>query len=266
MEPRQPAAYAEWSAPAHLARFVACTFRSDRASTAEPVLPDGCIDIIWDGAQLIVAGPDSRPVWSAPVRSRVVGLRFRPGTGSLFLGVPADVLRDRRIDLALLWGKSDHLADTLFASSDDAECAAVLLRAVTGRLPDLDDPDPLVEAAVHAWAANDRSMSTHELAELAGITPRQVHRRFLSAVGYGPKFLQRVLRFQGFLGSCADSEFGLADLAVRSGYADQAHLNREARLLAGVTPLQLRAMRQDVRNVQDEPAADGIEHVPWNRC
>jgi AraC-like DNA-binding protein len=270
MNLRELPSYVEWSAPAPLARYVACTFRSSPAesdaSSAEPVLPDGCIDIIWDGARLILAGPDTRPVWSVPTAASVVGLRFRPGVGSLFLGLPADLVRDRRIDLGTLWGASDDIADALAACSDPRHSAEILLEAVARRLPDLEAPDPLVETAVRAWAANDRSLPTARLAELGGITPRQVHRRFLSAVGYGPKFLQRVLRFQAFLGSCHDWESGLAELAFGSGYADQAHLTREARLLAGVTPAQLRATRQDVRNVQDCQVSQGLQRVPWNRC
>jgi AraC-like DNA-binding protein len=249
---------------------VACTFTSNpadnQAASAEPVLPDGCIDIIWDGAQLIVAGPDTQPVWSPPTAPSVVGLRFRPGVGSLFFGVPASLLSDQRLDLEVLWTNSARIADELSACSDQRECAEALVAAVARRLPDLESPDPLVEAAVRTWAVNAASISTNDLAELAGLTPRQVHRRFLSAVGYGPKLLQRVLRFQAFLNSCRDTEFGLADLAFKSGYADQAHLTREARLLAGVTPGQLRATRQDVRNVQDGDVRQGVERHSWNRC
>src|SRR5947207_8547309 len=174
MNPRELPAYQEWHVPAHLARYVACTFSSSAAGNAEPVLPDGCIDIIWDGGQLIVAGPDTRPVWSVPTGPAVVGLRFRPGIGSLFLGVPAEVLRDQRIDLATLWDGSDQVADTLSGSSDPRQCAEILVEAAARRLPDLESPDRLVESAVRAWVANDPTLSTTRLAEVAGITPRQV--------------------------------------------------------------------------------------------
>jgi methylphosphotriester-DNA--protein-cysteine methyltransferase len=258
MQPKPSPTYAEWRAPAHLDRYVACTYRSNpaenSAASAEPVLPDGCIDLVWDGARLIIAGPDTQPVWSVPNAPSVVGLRFRPGIGSLFLGVPANVLRDQRMDLSLLWGDSDQLVETLATGSNARMCADVLTRAVAQRLPEVERPDPLVEGAMRMWANGGWSTSTVDVAELAGITSRQVHRRFLSAVGYGPKFLQRVLRFQAFLGSCGDGALGLAELAFKSGYADQAHLTREARLLAGVTPGRLRATRQDVRNVQDADA------------
>ncbi|HEV7175962.1 MAG TPA: helix-turn-helix domain-containing protein, partial [Solirubrobacteraceae bacterium] len=70
---------------------------------------------------------------------------------------------------------------------------------------------------------------------------RQLQRRFLAAVGYGPKMLQRVLRLRRFL---ATAKFdvalsGLAAAAAGAGYADQAHLTRECRALTGLTPGQL---------------------------
>src|SRR6516165_826156 len=73
----------------------------------------------------------------------------------------------------------------------------------------------------------------------------------LRAVGYGPRLLHRVLRFQRFLAECRTPTARLAELAFRAGYADQAHLSREARVLAGRTPAELRAARLRVRNVQD---------------
>lgn len=66
-----------------------------------------------------------------------------------------------------------------------------------------------------------------------GVSERQLLRRFRDAVGYGPKTLDRVLRFQRFLalggpGPAGGSGEALAGLAASAGYADQAHLTRES--------------------------------------
>ena len=71
-----------------------------------------------------------------------------------------------------------------------------------------------------------------------GVSERQLRRRFADAVGYGPKTLARVLRFQRFLALAATGD-DLARLALGAGYADQAHLTRETRRLAGRTPREL---------------------------
>ena len=58
--------------------------------------------------------------------------------------------------------------------------------------------------------------------------------------GYGPKTLARILRMRRAL-DLARAGAPLAEVAVRSGYADQAHLTREVRDLAGVPPTRLLA-------------------------
>jgi AraC-like DNA-binding protein len=84
------------------------------------------------------------------------------------------------------------------------------------------------------------------LADAIGISERQLRRRFHAAVGYGPKTLARVLRFQRMLrlaaGRGGEPE-RLARLALEAGYADQAHMTAECTRLAGQPPARLLASR-----------------------
>lgn len=66
-----------------------------------------------------------------------------------------------------------------------------------------------------------------------GLGERQLLRRSLRAFGYGPKTLQRVVRFQRAL-RLARRGVAAAEVAVASGYADQAHMANEVRRLAGM--------------------------------
>jgi transcriptional regulator GlxA family with amidase domain len=88
-----------------------------------------------------------------------------------------------------------------------------------------------------------------ELARTLGVSDRQLRRRFDAAVGYGPKTLQRVLRFRRFLARVHAAEAGvdLALLAFEAGYADQSHLTREASALSGMSPLGLAVLAQRTR-------------------
>jgi AraC-like DNA-binding protein len=58
-------------------------------------------------------------------------------------------------------------------------------------------------------------------------------------IGYGPKLLQRVLRFQRFMRELTAPGAGLARAGLVAGYADQSHLSRETRRLAGLSPGRL---------------------------
>src|SRR5512141_2623463 len=80
------------------------------------------------------------------------------------------------------------------------------------------------------------------LAESLGISERQLRRRFHQCVGYGPKTLDRVLRFRRLVaraGAIAAGESDLARVAADLGYADQAHMTRVCLRLSGLTPVQL---------------------------
>jgi AraC-like DNA-binding protein len=246
--------YQEFRADSRLARYVSCTWSGGvrGPGDAEPVLPDGCMDIMWDGLRLFVAGPDTSPKADDHAGSFIVGLRFRPGMGPLFLGPPAVALRDARVDLDQLWRDAPALADRLAAAPSARAARAILADAVAARLPANEAPDPVVEFAARAWRADPAAVRTSSLAAHAGLSERQLYRRFVDAVGYGPKYLHRVLRFQAFLALSQVPRLSLADVAYRCGFADQAHLTRETAALSGRTPVQLRAPRsRDGRNLQD---------------
>jgi AraC-like DNA-binding protein len=192
------------------------------------VLPDACMDLMWNGQELIVAGPDTvAHVAPGPAASRHVGLRFAPGTGATVLGVPASELRDRRIPLADLWPAAQvrRLAGRVAAAADPGAALEAVARD-RARHPDL------ALAAIVAGLRGGASVA--RTASALGYGPRRLHRRCLDAFGYGPKTLARILRMNRAL-ELARAGTPFAAVAASAGYADQAHLAREVKALAGVT-------------------------------
>ena len=258
-------AYRERPVPLALADLAVCTWTHTATEAVEPevvrVLPDGCVDLVWrPGAPVEIAGPDTGPVDVALAPGAVVvGLRLRTGAAAAVLGLPADTLRDARVPLEAVWGPAaDRLAADLDASAP-AAAADVLVAALRGRRDAGAATDPLVRAALGRAARAGARVDG--LAAGLGVGERQLRRRFVAAVGYGPRTYQRVARLGRLLaavdaGAAAD---GLARVALDVGYADQAHMTRECVRLTGRTPAALvRARRgdvQDVRNVQDAASA-----------
>ncbi|WP_051844891.1 helix-turn-helix transcriptional regulator [Streptomyces sp. NRRL S-813] len=202
-----------------------------------PVLPDGCMDLLWSEGRLLVAGPDTRAYVPAGPPARWAGLRFFPGTAPGYLGVPAHELRDRRVELAELWpaARVRRLSARLEAAPDPAaalEEVALELAAATG------PPDPLLR---HLVAALDAGRPVAVTADELGLGERLLHRRSLAAFGYGPKTLARVLRLQRAL-ALARAGVPFAETAVRAGFADQAHLARNVRELTGMPLRDLLAL------------------------
>jgi AraC-like DNA-binding protein len=154
-------------------------------------------------------------------------------------------------------GREERLAGAVGeAETREAKLAAVEA-VVAARLAGAGLADGLVSAAV-ATLARQPAARVEEVSRLSRLSGRQLQRRFEATVGYGPKTLQRILRFQRWLRLVEQKEQkeqagragemgpalggpGLAQSAVLAGYADQAHLTREVTRLAGVSPRALLA-------------------------
>jgi hypothetical protein len=213
-------------------------------ATVHHVVPDACSDIVVidDGAPMAV-GPASRTVLvDLPAHGVVVGARFRPGMTPVGFGVPARELLDTEAPLDAVW--KPRLASELGQRLCDAGSIAGKLGALQTflleRVPAQRPVDAFVESAVRAIAASP-GRAVRDLVPLVpgALGERQVLRRFRETVGYGPKTLQRVLRLQRLLVLSGEGESHLGSLALAAGYADQPHMTREVRELAGETPLAL---------------------------
>lgn len=184
------------------------------------------MDLLWNGERLIVAGPDTRAYVAGGAPGNWVGLRFYPGAAPAFLGVPAHELRDLRVELADLWPASEvrRLRGRMAGAPDPVTALEeiVLERAAP--------PDPLLRALVRSL---DAGRPVAAVADELGLGARQLHRRSLTAFGYGPKTLARILRLRRAL-VLARGGVPYAETALRSGFADQAHLARDVKELAGV--------------------------------
>jgi AraC-like DNA-binding protein len=212
--------YEEW--PSRLPHVVA--WRSAAPpGWAGRILPDGCLDIIWEDGAVHVAGPDTvTEVATSPSGAQFFALRFAAGTGPEVLGVPADELTDRQVPLEALWPAAD-VRPIAEAADPMAALEAVALRR-------WHDPDTAM-VALAAGAGAGRPVGA--IADSLGLSPRHLQRRCRAAFGYGPKTLARILRLQRALAQ-ARRGVPFAEVSARSGYADQAHLARDVKALAGV--------------------------------
>jgi AraC-like DNA-binding protein len=213
-------------------------------------VPNGSVEISYalGSERVVVSGPQSEPLAArVETGTTLIGIRFRPGAAPSILGPPASELVDLSVDLDRLWGSGvATLVERLGEAGAPDAAARVLEDELASRVLDATAPDPLVAAAIgrlQPW----RSGGLDALASDLYISHRQLHRRFVAALGYGPKMLERILRFQGFLALAQapdQHDVGLARLAQHAGYADQPHLTREAAALAGMTP---RAFLEETR-------------------
>jgi AraC-like DNA-binding protein len=220
--------YREFSPPAALRDLIECVWVVDGPPEAVRVLPDGCMDLLRMDGRIMVAGPDTTASVSPREGEPFVGLRFHPGVLPRLLAVPASELRNERVALTdVRSGLPRHRSLTELAAAlasneprpETAPWSLALLGRVTRSL-----------AAGSAVAGVAREI---------GWSNRTIQRQCTSVYGYGPATLRRILRFRRAVLLLGD---GLppTEVAARTGYADQPHLHREVRDLAGVPVASLR--------------------------
>jgi AraC-like DNA-binding protein len=189
-------------------------------SARHTVLPDGCMDLVFrdsTDAGLFWVGPMTRAeVVTVDAPTRFLGVRFPPGVAPALIGLDARDLLDRDLP-----ANDERLLDSLLAASSDEARRDLLLGAVGRRRRAA--PDPVVLSVSGAIIESGGALRVADLARSEGFSERTLHRRFVTAVGYGPKQLCRIARL-GVARGLGRRGIGGAQLAAEAGYFDQAHL------------------------------------------
>ena len=109
-----------------------------------------------------------------------------------------------------------------------------------------------VRLAVRALDSARGPLSIRAVAERIGISQRRFVQLFRAEVGLAPKVFSRIRRFQDVLAATETApEVDWSRVALDCGFYDQAHLVRDFRALAGLTPTAYRVGLRDVASVQD---------------
>ncbi len=233
-----PAVNSESTPVPALAHFVECLWTVNAAADDPdyPVLPDGCLDIVFsakDGVRAIGA-MTKRQIHAQQAGQFVVGMRFRPGLAARLLRVAACELTDGAASMEELWGKTGR---ELHARLQEARSATACQAALACSLRFSGWNETPTQKAVAAIVAAEGDVRLDYIAGQANLSSRQFRRRCLEETGLTPKHLCRVLRFQRALRLLASADSaGAAGVAADCGYYDQAHLIRDFREFAAATP------------------------------
>ena len=243
-----------------LTRFVECFWILENdagpaATQPERLLPDGCIELILnfgepfrehkdDGQeerqpQHLLVGQMTRPILIAPTGSvQLLGIRFHPGGTFPFFRIPMHELTNQVTDLrALSSDFQNDLVRCVDKTSSLLKIAAVE-KLLVERVRSCRNDSRLV-SLVTKLVQSGGQVSVDQLATDAGVSSRQLERRFLLEVGIGPKLLSRILRFQQIFRAVDRHDEGWAAVAADCGYYDQAHLIRDFREFSRQTPALL---------------------------
>ena len=216
----------------------------------------------------LIGGARSRfYVRASAALSSSVGAVLKPGAVRTLFGVPAQQLAGRHTALADVWGGgSGRLHERLLLATTAADRLDLLEAELLARFVDAAPLHPGIAAALAVFPG---VRHVREAVQVSGLSHRHFLVRFREEVGLDPKAFLRVLRFQRAT-RAMDSATPLAEIALESGYCDQAHMAREFSEMAGLAPSVLRRQRDtaaasravqstvqqgsvQVKNIQDSP-------------
>jgi AraC-like DNA-binding protein len=168
---------------------------------------------------------------------RIVGVRFQLGGLAPFTEGRLDTWSGQTPAPELVLGEEVLALESALQAAPDPESSARLLDEFFLTRLRLDAPQAAFERALAALVAGGGRTPVNELAEVAAASPRQVERLFARGLGFPPKVVGRVLRFQQTLRRLmADPGVPLGEVAADAGYYDQAHFIRDFRVLSGGVP------------------------------
>jgi AraC-like DNA-binding protein len=166
-------------------------------------------------------------------RAGVAAIRLRPAAVRAVVRCSAADITGHIVDLEAVFGSTSTLRERLALARDDRARVAILERWLERHIRT--SPAREVDAAVTAITAGAGTIDLTGVARAAGLSLRQLERRFRDDVGVAPKTYARTVRLQRALRGIADGH-ALADVAIACGYYDQPHMARDFRCLAETSP------------------------------
>ncbi|MGW7536591.1 helix-turn-helix domain-containing protein [Amycolatopsis sp. NPDC054798] len=197
---------------------------------------DGCV----------VTTPTRALEFGYPLRTRSVGVHFKPWGLAPFLPMPASELCDRPVTVEQVWGRPAvaELRDRLAAAAGPHEMLTLLEQELTRRLRETAGLG-LVRHASSVITATRGAVAIGGLSAAAGVSTTHLAQRFKEIVGVTPKRLARTSRFTAAvfaMDPAGPVDWG--ELAGAAGYFDQAHFSHEFRAFTGLTPTRYVEVRR----------------------
>lgn len=232
-----------WAPSEALAPFVArywiVRWDLGEETFTQEILPHPTTNLAFEARGSAFHGPATkRFVARLEGKGRVVGVKFRPAGLTAFGAPKMTALFASVLPVGALFGEEgDALAARVLADDDDAAVRA----AIDGFLRELRPRHDLravrTSKLVERIQADRAIARAEDVARIAGLSLRSLHRYFERYVGVGPKWIVRRARVHEAAERVAAGEaVDWAALSLDLGYHDQAHLIHDFKEQIGETP------------------------------
>lgn len=247
--------YKEYLPSKELRPYIACYWESNRESNYSPingetkrVVPDGCVDIIFDAKGLnasfkgeVVGTMDRVLILSEYGYVRNFGVRFLPGCAHMFIKIPLIEIKNSSASLTSIWSKEAEIIEELMSDSKSTldrinimeDCLKKILYDNT--LVDYSLLNILTRIYKSKGNVRLKNIASREL-----ISQRQIHRSFINWIGLNPKSFIKVIRLQTIYNDALRNiDTNIFHIALNNGYYDQSHFIRDFKKFYGDTPSKI---------------------------
>lgn len=189
----------------------------------------------------LIAGPRSRvQVIDTSQQAEIMGVHLRPAGLGMLSRIPADEFAEKDVPLECVWGRfADQCREELIEAGSPREKILTLERLLTERLSLGRLPHRVIPEALRRLEPGETPLNLAGLAADLGLSSRRFIEVFTESIGLSPKVYARIRRFQKALRRIHGSpRADWADLAFDCGWYDQAHMIRDFRQFADLTPAE----------------------------
>ncbi len=221
--------------------------RAQFSSWLEPPRPQLTLMIDLDGAlhadgealpDAWISGLDDRPtIVGFGDTYGAIDLKLTPLGAYTLTGRPLSELTGACVPVEDVFGRPGRELVARVRETQNWDVRFDLVEAfLLARLAAGPEPHPAVSWAFERLRATQGAVRVHALAAELGCSRRYLRDGFVREVGLPPKTVGRLMRFHHVREHIGRAPTRWCDVAHSAGYADQSHLNREFRELAGTTP------------------------------
>lgn len=243
---KQDVYYSEHKPSNALAGIVHCFWTLKTATTLKrnfiyTVMPDACIDIIFDvreAADPIIMTPTiAIETVELGKEFHYIGIRFKPGVFKDGVDIKSIIGHQKSL-ISVLKRQVEFSDINLHISRSEQEQYDVLDKFARKLVDDrIVERNNFIENVLRGMQSG---LTVNEVAIKVGYSSRQLQRKVSVQTGYSPIQLKRIVRFQSVLSS---GDHGLK-------FADQSHLIKEFKAVTGVSYANFTHKYIDVRKIQ----------------
>lgn len=239
----------------NISNLIDCYWHADSDSIIpekKKIIPDGFTEIIFhyrDPYRINLSGrwqKQRKCLLAGQIRkffylentgaSGMFGIKFHPAALSHLFGLNMVELTDRVVPLQTVVGKLFRGVEAAVQNEISIEDFVQMLNQFFSERTTHLSVNEKIEKSINLIFTRKGDVTVAELTDLVHITERQLQRLFNHFVGLSPKFYCRIIRFNYIFSLMEKHDSSWVEVALHSGFYDQAHFIRNFQAFTGEDP------------------------------